>query len=176
MRPGEFINILKRTRKRMLTVAEAILLNPIVAEEIVEEAVIYWTEHIDKLPSHIPDARSYLVKTTKDRAHNKRRNLLTEKDTRVMATIASQLLASTPGADTLVEEAEEAYSEEILVMRVEAAMNHLSPQQRALAWRVWFHGQKLPDAAKEMGLQRHTAYRALVRARVKVRKLVKGGK
>ena len=61
-------------------------------------------------------------------------------------------------------------------MRVEAAMNHLSSQQRALAWRVWFHGQKLPDAAKEMGLQRHTAYRALVRARVKVRKLVKGGK
>jgi len=175
MRPGEFINLTRRTRRAMIRASEGILTNPIIAEEVVEEAIIYWTENMDKLPSHLPTARSYLVKTTKDRAHNKRRNLLSVGDTRIMATIANQLMRSTPGADKLVEDAEEAYSEEVMVLRLQAAIGELPPTMRALAQRVWFYGQDITDAANEMGIKYNTAHKSLERARTRVRKMVRGG-
>lgn len=161
----KFTVIYQNHRKSMYYAANGILQSNALAEDAVHDAFMRILPHLHKLdPNDFYRTRGYLVTTVRNVAYS-----MLQKRKKELP--AYEALHGTPSCKPQ-ETQDQAQTD---IEHLAALIKELSPEHREILSLVYFHGLKIPQAARTLGIKAPAARKRLQRAREELKKRMEQG-
>lgn len=161
---SKLVRIYETYRQTMYYTASSILTDPSLAEDAVHNAFLKIMHNLHKIQEEdIPRTRAFIITITKNTA-------LSMKDRQVREILCENL------DDTLPDKAitpEGQALETDMEQRLDRLITSMKPEYQEILDLVFFHGLKIGEAAKVLGISGTAARKRLQRAKADLKRRIK---